>query len=254
MNINRITERIEVEGNVIDNSQRKAAKVAGFTLIFGIAIVIFSNYSVNFRFVIPDNAVETARNLVAHDTLFRLNVVCDLIYLLTLIIMSTSLYIILKPVNKNLALATIFIRLIYALMWGFMAINVFNALHTLGDASYLKVFEENQLQTLSRLHLSSSWVAYYIGLPFWGLASSVCSYLLFKSRYIPGVLAAFGIVSSLWCVFCAFIYLIYPNYGNIVHPGLFDVPMTIFEILLGFWLLLKGLKPVGLAQQNLTNQ
>lgn len=250
----KIKDGIEVANNVIDNSQRKAAKVAGFTLIFAIAIVVFSDYSVNFRFIIPNNALETARNLLAHETLFRLNVVCDLIYLLTLIVMSTSLYIMLKPVNKNLALAAIFIRLIYALMWVFVALNTINALHTLGDAGYLKVFGENQLHAMSRLHLSSSWVAYYIGLPFWGLASAVGSYLLFKSRYIPRALAAVGIISSVWCVFCAFIYLIFPNYEDIVHPGLFDVPLVIFEIALGFWLLLKGLKQVGLSQPNLTNQ
>ncbi|MBU0712173.1 DUF4386 domain-containing protein [bacterium] len=248
------TEGIEMAISVIDHSQRKAAKVAGFTFLFAIAIVVFSNYSVNFRFVIPNNAVETAKNLIAHETLFRLNVVCDLIYLLTLIVMSTSLYIILKPVNKNLALATIFIRLIYALMWGIMALNIFNALRLLGEASYLPVFDADQLQTLSRLHLSSSWDAYYVGLPFWGLASTVCSYLLFKSRYIPRALAAFGVISSAWCVFCAFIYLIFPNYGEIVHIGLFDVPLTIFEITLGFWLLFKGLRPYGVAQPNKINQ
>lgn len=236
--------------NVIDQSQRKASKVAGFTFIFAIALVIFSNYSVNLRLIIPDNAAETARNLIANETLFRLNAVCNLIYLLALILMSTSLYILLKPVNKNLALATIFIRLIYALMWGIMALNIFNALHILGNAAYLPVFAADQLHTLSRLNLSSSWEAYYVGLPFWALASTICSYLLFKSRYIPRILAVFGIISSIWCVFCAFVYLIFPGYGDIVHIGLFDVPMVIFEVVLGFWLLIKGLK----AQPNQINQ
>jgi Domain of unknown function (DUF4386) len=247
------TEKIEIATGVIDQSQRKAAKVAGFTLIFAIAIVIFANYSVTFRFIVPD-AAETARNIIAHETLFRINIFCNLIYLATLIVMFTSLYVILRPVNKNLALAAAFFRLIYALMWGIMAINTLAAIRLLGDASYLPVFDADQLQTLSKLHLSSSWDAYYVGLPFWGLTSAVCSYLLFKSRYIPRVLAAFGIISSVWCVFCAFIYLIFPSYGEIVHIGLFDVPLVIFEITLGFWLLFKGLKPAELAQPNLINQ
>ena len=232
--------------NTIDESQRKAAKVAGFTLIFAIAIVIFANYSVTFRFIVAD-AAETARNLMAHETSFRVNIVCNLIYLVTLIVMSTSFYIILKPVNKNLVLAAAFFRLIYALMWGIMALNTFNAIRLLSDADYLPVFDADQLQTLSKLHLSNSWDAYYVGLPFWGLASTVCSYLLFKSRYIPKALAAFGIISSAWCVFCAFVYLIFPSSGEIVHIGLFDVPLVIFEITLGFWLLWKGLNPSGQA-------
>ena len=226
----------------IDQSQRKAAKVAGFTLIFAIAIVVISNYSVTFRFIVP-NAAETARNLIAHETAFRFNIFCNLIYLVTLILMSTSLYVLLKPINKNFALVAAFTRFVYAFIWAIMAINTFYAIRLLGDSTYLSAFTTDQLQTMSKLHLSSSWDAYYVGLPFWGLASTVCSYLLFKSKYIPKTLAAFGIVSSTWCLFCAFTYLIFPEYGNIVHIGLFDVPMTIFELILGFWLLLKGLRP-----------
>jgi hypothetical protein len=228
--------------STIDKSQRKAAKVAGFTFLFAIAIVVISNYSITFRFITPDAAV-TAGNLIANQTLFRINTVCNLIYLVTVIVMLSSLYVILKPVNKNLALIAGFFRLVYALMWGFMAINTLAALRILGDTSYLSVFESVQLQTLSMLHLSSGWDAYYVGLPFWGAASAVCSYLLLRSRYIPKALAVYGIMSSVWCVFCGFIYIMFPDFGETVHLGLFDMPMTIFEIVLGFWLLFKGLRP-----------
>ncbi|PLX16522.1 MAG: hypothetical protein C0597_07920, partial [Marinilabiliales bacterium] len=58
----------------------------------------------------------------------------------------------------------------------------------------------------------------------------------------PRALAIFGIISSAWCVFCAFAFLIFPTYGEVVHLGLFDVPLVIFEITLGFWFLIKGLR------------
>ena len=226
----------------IDSSQRKAAIVAGFTFIFAIAIVIFSNFSVNFRFIVPDDAAETARNIIANETLFRINLVGNLIYLVTVTLLFTSLYVILKPINRNFALAAAFFRLIYALMWGLMALNTFSALRLLGDASYLPVFGSDQLQTLARLHLSSNWDAYYLGLPFWGLASLVCSYLWLRSGYIPKALAVFGMIASLWCVICAFIFIIFPDFERAVNLWFFDMPLVIFEITLGFWLLFKGLK------------
>lgn len=253
MNSKKI-ERIEMTISSIDHSQRKAAKVAGFTFLLSIAIVVFSNFSINFRFIVPDEAVETARNIIANQTLFRINIASNLIYLATVIVMFTSLYVILKPVNKNLSLAAVFFRLIYALMWGIMALNTFAALRLLGDASYLPVFETNQLQTLSRLHLSSSWEAYYVGLPFWGLASVVCSYLWLRSRYIPRALAIFGITSSLWCVICAFLFIIFPNFGEIVNLWFFDMPLVIFETALGFWLLFKGLRISEITQPDVTSQ
>ena len=236
------TAGIEMTINSIDHSQQKAVKVAGFTLIFSIAIVIISNYSVTFRYIIPGNVSETAGNIIEYETMFRINVVSNLIYIVTLIFMLTSFYVILKPVNKNLALTAVFIRFVYALVWTLMTINILGAIRLLGDAPYLSVFELDQLQTMARLQLSNSWDAYYVGLPFWGVTSFIISWLLFNSRYIPRALSIFGIISSVWCVCCGFAYLIYPDYGKIIHIGLFDVPLTIFEIILGFWLLIKGIK------------
>lgn len=236
--------------STIDESQRKAARVAGFTFLFAIAIVVLANYGINFRLIVPGNAVDTARNIMAHETLFRINIACNLIYVVNIVVLLAALYVILKPVNRNLALVAAFCRLVFALMWGVTALNTLGALRLLGDAAYLPVFKADQLQTLARLHLAASFDAYYVGLPFWALASTVCSYLWFKSRYIPRALAAFGVVSSAWCVMCAFVFIVFPNFGNTVNAYWFDSPMTIFEIATGFWLLSKGLRPSGIAEPD----
>ena len=229
--------------STIDESQRNAAKVAGFTLLLAIVIVVVANYGISFRLLVPGNAVDTARNILAHETLFRINIACNLIYALSLVILLSTLYVILKPVNQNLALVAAFCRLIVALMWGITALNTLGALRLLGNATYLPVFKTDQLQTLARLHLVSSYDAYYIGLPFWGLASAVCSYLWFKSRFIPRTLAGFGLISSAWCVFCAYAFLIFPHFDAKVNASWFDMPMLLFEMALGSWLLFKGLSP-----------
>jgi hypothetical protein len=233
---------IELPVIAIGQLQQKTARVAGFTFLFAMALVVLANYGINFRLVIPNNAVDTARNIMAHETLFRINIVCNLLYVVTVIIMLTALYMVLKPVNMNLALIATFCRFVYALEWGVMALNTYSALRLLGDAAYLPVFGTDQLQALARLHLTASFDAYYVGLPFWGLSSTVCSYLWFKSAYIPGALAVFGLISSAWCVFCAFTFMIFPHFNEKVDLYLFDMPMVIFEIVLGAWLLLKGLR------------
>ncbi|MGB7922989.1 MAG: DUF4386 domain-containing protein [Pyrinomonadaceae bacterium] len=232
--------------SAIDESQRKAAKVVGLTFLFAMVIVVLANYGINFRLIIPGNAVDTARNIMAHETLFRINIACNLIYVVNVVVLLASLYVILKPVNRNLALVAAFCRLVYALMWGVTALNMLGALRLLGDAAYLTVFEADQLQTLARLRISID--AYYVGLPFWGLASTASSYLWFKSRYIPRALAAFGVLSSAWCVICAFAFIISPHFETTVNAYWFDMPMVIFELALGFWLLIKGLRPSGVAE------
>ena len=229
----------------IDESQRKAARVVGFTFLFAIAIVVVANYGIIFRLVVPGNAVDTARNILEHETLFRINIACDLIYVMNIVVLLAALYVVLKPVNRHLALVAALCRLVYGLMWGVTAFNMLGALRLLGDATYLSVFGADQLQTLARLHISID--AYYVGLPFWGLASTVCSYLWFKSRYIPRGLAAFGVISSAWCVVCGFAFVVFPHFETTVNAYWFDMPLVIFETALGLWLLFKGLSPSGLS-------
>lgn len=225
----------------IDESRRQAARVVGVTFLLAIAIVVLANYGIAFRLIVPGNAAETARNIMADETLFRINIACNLVYVVNMLVLLAALYAVLEPAGRGLALVAAFFRLVYALMWGVTALNMLGALRLLGDAAYLPVFRPDQLQTLARLHISID--AYYIGLPFWGLASTVCSYQWFKSRYVPRSLAAFGLVASAWCVICAFAYLVFPRFDTAVNAYWFDMPLVLFETALGLWLLFKGLRP-----------
>jgi hypothetical protein len=229
--------------NTIDDSQRNAAKVAGVTFLLAIAIVTLANFGISFRLIIPGNAADTARNLVAHETLVRLNVACNLLYVVTILVLLAALYVILASVNQCLALIATLCRAVFAFMWCITALNTLAALRLLGNTAYLPVFVADQLQTLARLRLASSYDAYYVGLPFWGLASTICSYMWFKSRYIPRPLAIFGVVVSAWCVICGFSFIVFPRFDVAVNASYFDVPMVVFEMTLGLWLLVKGLSP-----------
>ena len=86
----------------IDESQRKAAKVAGFTCLFTMAIVVFANFGIHARLMVAGNAAETARNIMAHERLFRIGIACGLIYSAGLVVLLTALYVILKPVDPAL--------------------------------------------------------------------------------------------------------------------------------------------------------
>ena len=238
--------------STIDQSQRTAAKVAGFTGLFAMAIVVFANYALLNPLIVPGNAVETARNLVAHETQVRAIATCFPTYSASVIVLLAALYVILKPVNLGLALVGALFRLVFASLWLLTTLNLLGALRLLGSASYLQVFEADRLQALARLSLAANFDDYYVGLPFFGLAATVCSYLWLKSNYVPKGLAAFGVVSSVWCVICAFVFLVFPHFNKIVNDYWFDSPMAMFEMVLSLWLLFKGLRPPGIAEPVLS--
>ena len=235
-------DEIKRASGSIEPAQQTAAKVAGWSYVFTMAIVIFANYWLLDPLVVRGDAAQTAQNILAHQTQFRVALTCFLLYSTGVVVLLAALYGILKPVNQGLALTGALLRLVFALLWLFTTLNFLGALRFLGSTGYLHAFETDRLQVLARLHIAASFDDYYVGLPFFALASTVCAYLWFKSSYIPRSLAGFGVISSAWCVICAFVFLIFPGFAKLVNPYWFDTPMTLFELALGFWLLFKGIQ------------
>ncbi len=230
--------------SAIDKSQRTAARIAGLAFPISFAIVNAVNFGIFARLIVSGNPAETARNILAHETLFRVGIAGDMVYCVGVVVLLTALYVILKPINQNLALLAAFGRLVHGLTWLLATLNLFTALRLLSDADYSRAFGPEQLPSLARLYLSG-YDAYYVGLLFWGLGATAGSYLWFKSNYIPRALASFGVISSAWCAACTFVYYIFPNFAKVVNLWWFDSPMAIFELTLSFWLLFKGLRPSG---------
>ena len=228
----------------IDESQRKAARVVGFAYLITLVTVVYANFGIHDRLIVASNAL-TAQNILAHERLFRIGVAGDLIYCAGIIVLLTALYVVLEPVSRGLALLAAFWRLVFVLMWLAMTLNLFNALRLLSGSDYSRAFEAEPLQALASLYLGSRFDYYYVGLLFGALASTVCGCLWFKSRYIPRALAGFGIISSAFCVACTLVFYIFPNFDKHVNLWWFDSPMTIFDIVLSFRLLFKGLTPSG---------
>ena len=230
---------------MIDNSQRIAAKVAGIAGLLAFVLVVFGNYVLLEPLIVARNATDTAHNILAHQTQFRFALACFITYDIGGIVLLTALYVIFAPVNRGLALAGALFRLVFVMLWLVAPLNSLSALRLLSDASYLQVFEPNRLQALARAQIATSFDDYYVGLPFFGLAATVSAWLWLKSGYIPKRLSIFGVIASGWCVFCAFVYLIFPNFNKIVNDYLFDTPMALFELIVSIWLLVKGLKPAA---------
>jgi hypothetical protein len=230
---------------MIDKSHRIAARVAGISGLISFAIVVFGNYVLLGPLIVAGKAGETSLNFVAHQTQLRLAIVCFLSYSLTVVVLLAALYLILKSVDPLLALLGALFRFVFAMLWLVAPLNLLSALRVLGTADYLRAFEPERLQVLARLQIGGTFDDYYVGLPFFGLAATVCAYLWFKSNYFPRGLAMFGVIVSAWCVLCAFLFLIFPGFEKAVNAYWFDSPMALFELAVSVWLLFQGARRAG---------
>jgi len=231
----------------IDESQRNAARVVGFAYLFALVPAIFAEFYVSGQLIVYNNAAETARNIMAHERLFRLGIASNLIVFATDVVLLTALYVVLERVNRNLALLAAFFRLIETTILVVVTLSDFDVLRVLSGADYLRVFEADRLQALARLAIGAHAAAYNVGLLFFGFGSPVFCYLWLKSGYIPKALAAWGMFASVLVGVCALAFIIFPEVAKVVTIGYYGGPIFFFELAMGCWLLFKGLRPSGIA-------
>jgi len=228
-------------------SQRTAARVAGLAALVSTALIAFAHYGINFRLMVPGDAAATARNILAHEGLFRINIACDVLYGIGNIVLLTALFALLEPVHRTLAGFAAILRLVYAITWLVSASSLYVALRLLHSQAYVHTIPTDQMQTLARLVLGTGFEAYYIGLPFYALAATVVGVLLYRSRYIPRALAAIGVVSAAFGVLCAFAFILVPGFGKAVDPYWYDSALGISEVAISLWLLIRGIRPTAMA-------
>jgi hypothetical protein len=243
-----MTQPLENPGTThlaIEPAQRTAAKTVGFLYLLAMAISIFGE-SVRGRLILPHDAVQTASSIAGSEALFRLSIVGDLIIYVCDIILFWGLYVILKRVNKDVALLAAFFRLVETAILGVTTLTAFIALRLLSGADYLRAVDTAQLQALARGFLSVYGIGLSVGFVFLGLGSAVFSYLWLKSRYVPRGLAWLGIFGSLLMAIMSLVTMVFPVVWDRVGMA-YMMPMGLYEVGLGLWLLVKGLKAPSLT-------
>jgi hypothetical protein len=234
----------------IDSSQLKAAKIAGLACLFSLVFMTVGEFQFGAIMggAVKDPA-ETAHYVLAHETHVRLGIVGVVLCCVSILVLSAALYVVLKPVDQNLALLAFCSRLFHAISWFILSVTLFTALRLLKSADYVRAFPADQLPSVTRVYLSS-FDPIGIGLLFWDLGVMVGSYLWLRSGYIPRALAAFGVLASAWCAICAFGLYIVPDFPKRVSVTWYDTPVALFELALSLLLLFRGLRPSRIAERE----
>ena len=232
----------------IDESQRKAATVVGFSYLFALPPAIFAEFYVRGHLVAFGNVAQTAQNIMTHGRLFRLGIASNLTVFVVDVVLIMALCVVLMPVNRSLALLATGWGLIETATLVVVTLSDLEVLRILSGADYLHAFEANQLQALARLSLSAHADTYNVGLVLAGLRSTAFCYLWFKSGFIPKALAGWGMVASFLMGACAFSFIIFPEFAKVIPVEIYGAPIFLFELTMGFWLLVKRLPPCGAPQ------
>src|SRR5947208_14970894 len=117
--------------------------------------------------------------------LSRVQIAGELILLVCAVALTLILYVLLRPVNKNLALLAVFFNIVEFPIEAASKLCLFAALFLSGNADYLKAFEPHQLHALVKMSLKLHDYGFGIDLVSFGYTSLVYGYLLFRSCCFP---------------------------------------------------------------------
>jgi Domain of unknown function (DUF4386) len=236
----------------MDRSQRHAVAVYAITFPLSVWLMMIAFTRFLAPILVWNQDAETASHLIAHAHTYRLFIGMSCVFGILGVVMLTALYMVLRPVNRGLALFAAFSRLVFVAMWFVQVLGSFTALRIMTAAGPLQAFEAQQLQALAGLQLASGWDAYYIGLAFYALSTLLFSWLFFQSHYIPRILAGYGMLASLFEGVCAFAYLNDRSFGAVVSANWYEMPTMLFELVLSIWVLGIAVRAAWMQKRTLS--
>ena len=146
----------------------------------------------------------------------------------------------LKPVNKNLALLFLLLNLGGVAVECLNALNLFAALQFLSGANYLSVFQTGQLQAMAMSSLNLYTNGFLIAQIFFSAWLLPLGYLVYKSRFLPKFLGLLLILDFFGNMSWFLQGFLLPDYKILAYPG--NAISFIAEIALTAWLLIMAVK------------
>jgi hypothetical protein len=217
----------------------KLARIGGIFYLLIIIAGICSELLARKGIIVHGDAAATATRLAASQSLWRIGIASDILMHIFDIPLMVILYILLRPVNKDLALMEVFFKLAQSAILVATKLNLFTPLYLTGDAHYLQAFTLEQRQALSYLSILSDEQGFSVGLIFFGFGSLLLGYLVYKSGYLPRFIGILMAIAGACYLVNSFTLILAPDLASRLFPAIL-LPSFIAELILCFRLLLKG--------------
>ena len=163
----------------------KAARIAGAVYLSMVFTAPFTLLYIPSKLIVRGDATATANNILAHETMFRLAILGDLVTAVIFICLGIALYRLLSGVNKTWAMLMVAFVLISSAVGFLDTLNNIAALILFRGGDFLTVFEKPQLNALGYLFIRLHNQGIFINELFWGLWLFPFGLLVFRSGFLP---------------------------------------------------------------------
>jgi hypothetical protein len=223
-------------------SRDKMARWAGAAYLayiaFGAPSMILQN-----RLITWSDLTLTFLHIQQGTQIFRLSFFLAIVAIMFFLLATWSYYVLLKPVEKNLALLLVLLNLVGIATESASAIIKYGALQCVVGNDLLHAFTPDQMQAMSMLLLRVGGAGYTVATLFYGAWLFPFGWLIYRSGFIPrfwGIL----LIADGALLFISFAQLcLFPGYAKWTTPFL---PIEFLaEVGTAVWLVIKGAPEAG---------
>jgi hypothetical protein len=217
-------------------------KVARFTGGFYLAYILASVLASALGHIGPGDAPPVYQAIVTDAGASRLGLVIALISGFLFLMAAWGLYVLLRPVNRNLALLFLLLNAVGVAIQGASMLWLLSALLQGDAASHMQAYSAAQLEGLAYLSINVYKMGWVTAQLFFGMWLFPLGYLVYKSGYLPRFLGVLLMLDGIGVLIWFLQALLLPDYRAISLPGV--AVSFVAELGLALWLLVKGVKVV----------
>src|SRR3954467_14307507 len=219
---------------------KKAARMAGLIYLSMVFTAPFSLIYVPNKLIVRGDATATASNILAHETMFRLSMLGDLVGQVIFICLAIALYRLLSNVNRSWALLMVGFVVVSAAVGFLNTLNNIAGLILFRGGEFLNVFDAAQRNALGMLFIRLHSQGIFIDEIFWGIWLFPFGLLVYRSGFLPRFIGVWLMINCFGYVALCMIALLAPDYYGAAFK--WAQPILFGELAIMLWLLIKGTK------------
>jgi hypothetical protein len=208
----------------------RKARIAGLVYLSLVILGPLRLIYIPSRLVVEGNATATAHNIAAHEWLFRLGMVSDLVCGALLVFLALALYRLFEEVDRTQAVLVVFLG-------GVMPAVIY----LLNGGDFMSVFDQPQRDALATLFLRLHDQVDVASEVLWGLWLFPLAILTIRSGFLPRFLGVWLIIAGLSYLALSLTGELLPQYQDMVFR--IGSPARLGEVAFLLWLLVVGARP-----------
>jgi hypothetical protein len=221
---------------------QRYARIAGVAMLVSMIFGFLGEMYLPGRILVAGDPAATAANITGQPMLFRLSFAAYLVEGICDVALCVLFYILLRPVDRNLALLSAFFGIVSMVTFAVAQASFYSASVVLRETGGMTSFSVDQRNALALLATRISATIAWLFVCMYGIASMIRGYLIARSGYLPKFIGILLLIGGAGFFLRSITFLLAPAYSS----GYMLLPMMLAGVSLTAWLLVRGVDTRGM--------